>query len=113
MRTVKYILYIVGVLAMLIVVSCKRSAWDPSLKQNEVISLYQKVLTAANESPERGMQMIDSLKRIGALPYYHTDLMRAKIYAQSTDYLRLDSAIIIGERLITLDEAKKDLGYRQ
>ena len=71
---------------MLIVVSCKRSAWDPSLKQNEVISLYQKVLTAANESPERGMQMIDSLKRIGALPYYHTDLMRAKIYAQSTDY---------------------------
>lgn len=98
---------------MLIVVSCKRSAWDPSLKQNEVISLYQKVLTAANESPERGMQMIDSLKRIGALPYYHTDLMRAKIYAQSTDYLRLDSAIIIGERLITLDEAKKDLGYRQ
>ena len=113
MRTVKYILYIVGVLAMLIVVSCKRSAWDPSLKQNEVISLYQKVLTAAHESPERGMQMIDSLKRIGALPYYHTDLMRAKIYAQSTDYLRLDSAIIIGERLITLDEAKKDLGYRQ
>ena len=98
---------------MLAVVSCKRSAWDPSMKQNEVISLYQKVLTAANESPERGMQMIDSLKRIGALPYYHTDLMRAKIYAQSTDYLRLDSAIIIGERLITLDEAKKDLGYRQ
>ena len=44
---------------MLIVVSCKQSAWDPSLKQNEVISLYQKVLTAAHESPERGMQMID------------------------------------------------------
>ena len=111
MRTVKYI--IIGVLAMLTVVSCKRSAWSPSLKKNEIISLNQKVLTAANESPERGMQMIDSLRRNGAVPDYHTDLMRAKIYAQSPDYLWLDSAIIIGERLITLDVAQKDLGYQQ
>ncbi|MBQ9654469.1 MAG: helix-turn-helix transcriptional regulator [Prevotella sp.] len=93
--------------------SCKRSAWDPSLKQHEIISLYQQVLTAANASPDSALLMIDSLRQTGTVSDYHTDLMRAKIYAQSLDYLWLDSAIIIGERLITLDVAKKDLGYRQ
>ena len=94
--------------------SCKRPAWNPSPKQNEIISLYQQVLTIANEvSPDSAMQMIDSLRQTGAVPDYHTDLMRAKIYAQSPDYLWLDSAIIIGERLIALDAAKEDLGFRQ
>ena len=94
--------------------SCKRPAWNPSPKQNEIISLYQQVLTIANEvSPDSAMQMIDSLRQTGAVPDYHTDLMRAKIYAQSPDCLWLDSAIIIGERLIALDAAKEDLGFRQ
>ena len=99
---------------MLSAAGCKRSAWDPALKQDKTIVLYQQVLTVANDvSADSAMLMIDSLKAAGALPDYHTDLMRAKIYAQSLDYLWLDSAIIIGERLITLDAAKKDLGYRQ
>lgn len=114
MRAIKYISGILVALAMMTVVSCKRSAWDPSMKQNEIIALYQQVLTMANEeSPERALLMADSLRQAGAAPDYHTDLMRAKIYAQSPDYLWLDSAIIIGERLITLDVAKTDLGYRQ
>lgn len=113
MRAIKYI-YIVGMFAVLTFVSCRRPAWDPSMKQNEVIALYQQVLTTANEeSPERALLMADSLRQAGAVPDYHADLMRAKIYAQSPDYLWLDSAIIIGERLITLDVAKTDLGYRQ
>ena len=114
MRAIKYISGILVALAMMTVVSCKRPAWDPSMKQNEVIALYQQVLTTANEeSPERALLMADSLRQDGAVPDYHADLMRAKIYAQSPDYLWLDSAIIIGERLITLDVAKTDLGYRQ
>lgn len=114
MRAIKYISGILVALAMMTVVSCKRSAWDPSMKQNEIIALYQQVLTMADEeSPERALLMADSLRQAGAAPDYHTDLMRAKIYALSPDYLWLDSAIIIGERLITLDVAKTDLGYRQ
>jgi len=61
MRAIKYISGILVALAMMTVVSCKRSAWDPSMKQNEIIALYQQVLTMANEeSPERALLMADS-----------------------------------------------------
>ena len=54
-----------------------------------------------------------SLQWSGSLPDYRCDYLRAKVYAQSLEGMWLDSAIIIGERLMTTDAAREDLAYRQ
>ena len=99
--------------AVLTCVSCHGAAEEQAATSLELGELYKEVLTAAISNPDSAMLMINSLRQRGAVPDYHTDLMRAKIYAQSLEGTRLDSAIIIGERLMTLDVAKTDLDYRQ
>ena len=122
MRAIKYI-YIVGMFAVLTFVSCHGPAEQKAVTSQELRELYKEVLTAAISNPDSAMMMIErlrvgapagiSFKQHGAVPDYQTDLMRAKIYSQSLEGTRLDSAIIIGERLMTLDVAKTDLDYRQ
>lgn len=122
MRAIKYI-YIIGMFAVLTFVSCHGPAEQKAVTSQELRELYKEVLTAAISNPDSAMLMIErlrvgapagiSLKQRGALPDWHADLMRARIYAQSLEGERLDSAIIIGERLMTLDVAKTDLDYRQ
>lgn len=122
MRAIKYI-YIVGMFAVLTFVSCHGPAEQKAVTSQELRELYKEVLTAAISNPDSAMMMIErlrvgapagiSFRQHGAVPDYHADLMRAKIYAQSLEGTRLDSAIIIGERLMTLDVAKTDLDYRQ
>ena len=106
--------YIVAIAAFLLMVAgCHQSAEQPSATSQKVGELYKEVLTSAISNPDSAMLMIDSLRQSGAVPDYHADLMRARIYAQSLEDKRLDTAIIIGERLMTLDVAKTDLDYRQ
>ena len=122
MRAIKYI-YIVGMFAVLTFVSCHGPAEQKAVTSQELRELYKEVLTAAISNPDSAMMMIErlrvgapagiSFRQHGAVPDYQTDLMRAKIYSQSLEGTRLDSAIIIGERLMTLDVAKTDLNYRQ
>ena len=54
-----------------------------------------------------------SLQWRGPLPDYRCDYLRAKVYAQTLEGMWLDSAIIIGERLMATDAAQEDLAYRQ
>ena len=112
MRAIKYI-YIVGMFAVLTFVSCHGPAEQKAVTSQELRELYKEVLTAAISNPDSAMMMVERLRQLGAVPDYQTDLMRAKIYSQSLEGTRLDSAIIIGERLMTLDVAKTDLDYRQ
>ena len=104
---------ILTVVVILLTVGCQRTQVRLASNPEEIRELNQQVLKAANESPDSALLMIYSLSTSGTLPDYRCDFLRAKIYAQSLDSLWLDSAIIIGERLITLDVAKTDLGYRQ
>lgn len=96
-----YILYIV--IAAILTVGCQRTQMKQATNPDDIKNYYQQVLKAADESPASAMQMVDSLRTNGLIPDYHADLMRAKIYTQSQDSMLLDSAIIIGERLMTLD----------
>ena len=105
------------------VAGCHQSAEQQAATSQELGELYKEVLTAAISNPDSAMLMIErlrsgapagiSLRQRSAVPGYHADLMRARVYAQSLEGERLDSAIIIGERLMTLDVAKTDLDYRQ
>lgn len=110
-QTIHLILYIV--VMAISMVSCQQTQVSQVSNPEELKELYQQVLTVADESPDSAMLMIDSLRRGGTLPDYRCDFLCAKIFAQSSDSLRLDSAIIIGERLMALDVVEEDSAIRQ
>jgi AraC-like DNA-binding protein len=71
-----------------------------------------RVMELAADRPEQALQTIDSLRAEG-MAAYETDWLRAKVYCQSLEGTRLDSAIAICERLILLDVARENREYRQ
>ena len=109
MRAIKYITLLL--ISMLAIAGCRRVTPDPG--HEEIRKLNTLVLEKAINEPDSAFMMIDSLRTSGILPDYRCDFLRAKIYAQTLEDMRLDSAIIIGEKLMTLDEVKNDLALRQ
>ena len=71
-----------------------------------------RVMKLAADRPEQALQTIDSLRAEG-MAAYETDWLRAKVYCQSLESTRLDSAIAICERLMLLDVARENREYRQ
>ena len=127
MKAVKNI-YIIGVLAVLAIVGCGRGVDEKNLSHDEVRAINAWVLEKAISQPDSALMMIERLRRgdltgidttglsvrvNGPLPDYRCDFLRAKVYGQTLEGMWLDSAIIIGERLMTLDAAREDLAYRQ
>jgi AraC-like DNA-binding protein len=127
MKAVKNI-YIIGVLAVLAIVGCGRGVDEKNLSHDEVRAINAWVLEKAINQPDSALMMIERLRggdlagidttglsvRVnGPLPDYRCDYLRVKVYAQSLEGMWLDSAIIIGERLMTTDAAREDLAYRQ
>ena len=115
-------------LAGLAVTGCGRSTGSEDLSHDEVRAVNAWVLEKAISQPDSALMMIERLRRgdltgidttglsvrvNGPLPDYRCDFLRAKVYGQTLEGEWLDSAIIIGERLMTLDAAREDLAYRQ
>ncbi len=115
-------------LAGLAVMGCGRSTGNEDLSHDEVRAINAWVLEKAINQPDSALMMIERLRggdlagidttglsvRVnGPLPDYRCDYLRAKVYGQSLEGMWLDSAIIIGERLMTLDAAREDVAYRQ
>lgn len=127
MKAVKNI-YIIGIVAALAIVGCGRGTGEKELTHDEVVAINERVLEKAIGQPDSALIIIErlragdfsvidttgmSLQWSGSLPDYRCDYLRAKVYAQSLEGMWLDSAIIIGERLMTTDAASEDLAYRQ
>ena len=72
----------------------------------------ERVMTLAAEEPERALEVIDSLRSEG-LADYQADLLRVRVYCQGLEGKMLDSAVIIGERLMELPVAKENQEYRE
>ena len=128
MRFFRYIYYIIGVFAVLAIVGCVRGTGEKGLTHDEVAAINERVLEKAIGQPDSALMMIEglragdfsvidttgaSLQWRGPLPDYRCDYLRAKVYAQTLEGMWLDSAIIIGERLMATDAAQEDLAYRQ
>ena len=106
----RLILHIVIFMALLtLVAGCKkgRDVASPDIRQATA-----RVMDLAAREPERALEAIDSLKGAG-LPKYQADLLRVRVYGMGLEGKMLDSAIIIAEQLMTLKEAKENLGYRE
>ena len=113
---------------MLAIVGCVRGRGEKGLTHDEVAAINERVLEKAIGQPDSALMMIEglrvgdfsvidttgaSLQWRGPLPEYRCDYLRAKVYAQTLEGMWLDSAIIIGERLMATDAAQEDLAYRQ
>ena len=127
MRAIKYTI-IICIVTVLAIVGCARGTGETELTHDEVVAINERVLEKAIGQPDSALMMIEglragdysvidttgmSLKWSGPVPDYRCDYLRAKVYAQTLEGMWLDSAIIIGERLMTTDAAREDLAYRQ
>lgn len=115
-------------LAVLAVTGCGRGAGEKGLTHEEVVAVNEWVMEKAIGQPDSALMMIErlrggdlagidttglSVRMSGPVPNHLCDYFRAKVYAQTLEGAWLDSAIIIGERLMTLNVTYEDLAYRQ
>lgn len=84
----------------------------PSADASDMKQVTNRVMTYAAEEPERALEVIDSFRTAG-LPDYEAEWLRAKVYSTSLEGMWLDSAIVIGERLMGLRVAKDNREYRE
>ena len=120
--------FLVCLLPVLSFGGCGRGADEKGMTHDEVVAINEQVLEKAISQPDSALMMIErlragdfsvidttgvSLQWSGPVPDHFCDYFRAKVYAQTLEGVRLDSAIIIGERLLTTDAARKDMAYRQ
>ena len=102
----------VAVVALLVVGCTGGTKYEPQSSDFDIKQVTELVMTYAAEEPERALEVIDSLRAAG-LPDYQSDLLRVRVYSQGLEGKMLDSAIVIGERLMDIQMAKDNLGYRE
>lgn len=78
----------------------------------DIKQTVERVMTLAAEEPERALEGIDSFRTAG-LPDHEAEWLRAKVYSSSLEGVWLDSAIVIGERLMEWPVAKENQEYRE
>ena len=66
------------------------------------------ILVTYATNPERALMLLDSALLLGNISEYRGQFIRAKIYCKSLEKLRLDSAIIICETLLTHDSVRNE-----
>ena len=108
------VLYTFAVVATIIMMAGCTGSGNPKTTRTpiDIQAAADRVMELAADRPEQALQTIDSLHAEG-LPDYETDWFRAKVYCQSLEGSRLDSAIAICERLMLLDVARENREYRQ
>lgn len=106
-RQILHIVFLLVILTLTAGCNKERESASPDIRQATA-----RVMDLAALEPERALEAIDSLKGAG-LPKYQADLLLVRVYGMGLEGKMLDSAIIIGEQLMTLKEAKENLGYRE
>ena len=97
---------------------CKGSANDEELNGHaplppEANQAIDAVMEIYATEPERALQIIDSVENAGILPDFRADVLRAKVYSWTYEDIQLDSAILIGERLMFHDSIKADIDLQE
>ena len=107
-------LYTFAVVATIIMMAGCTGSGNPKTTRTpiDIQAAADRVMELAADRPEQALQAIDSLRAEG-LADYEADWFRAKVYCQSLEGARLDSAIAICERLMLLDVARENREYRQ
>ena len=108
-----YILIVVASIMMMAGCTGRSETRDETLPADiDIKQTAERVMTLAAEEPERALAAIDSFRTAG-LPDYEAEWLRAKVYSTSPEAARLDSAIVIAERLMEQPVAKENREYRE
>jgi AraC-like DNA-binding protein len=75
---------------------------------SDTLYTEQAAMDVYATQPERALQIIDSAEMVGNLAKVRADMLRAKVYSRTTEFLQFDSAILIAERLMQDDEVLAD-----
>ena len=109
----KYILFTVLTILM---ISCTDIGTFPNegegkshvSQPSDTLYTEQAAMDVYATQPERALQIIDSAEMVGNLTKVRADMLRAKVYSRTTEFLQFDSAILIAERLMQDDEVQAD-----
>ena len=116
------------IIAAILMTGCtgKNSGGTESVAQpSDTVYTSKRAMDIYDYQPERALQIIDSAVIVGNLSEVRADFLRSRIYSwsimgQTVDSLlhgpkdvRFDSARVIGERLLTHDTLKTNIGLRQ
>ena len=108
-----YILIVVASIMMMAGCTGRSETRDETLPADiDIKQTVERVMTLAAEEPDRALAAIDSFRTAG-LPDYEAEWLRAKVYSTSPEAARLDSAIVIAERLMEQPVAKENREYRE
>ena len=109
----KHSLYLYTICMVTALLGCKGGDGRQGVEAPaDIKQTVERVMTLAAEEPERALEGIDSFRTAG-LPDHEAEWLRAKVYSSSLEGVWLDSAIVIGERLMEWPVAKENQEYRE
>ena len=77
-------------------------------KTSDTLYTEKAAMETYATNPDRALLIIDSAEIVGNLTDIRADLLRAVVYSRTYEDIQLDSAIIIGERLIQNEKVLAD-----
>jgi len=123
-RRCLYIAALMMVVALAFV-NCKGSGNGHVPQPADTLYTQQKAMDVYDYNPVRALQIVDSAVILGNMSQVWADCLRSRIYSwtlmgqtvdsllQGPEGVRFDSARVIGERLLTHDSLKANIGMHQ
>ena len=107
----KGICHIICIVIAILAVGCTgagdgESGREPQASDTLYTEAAAMAAHATQPGSERALLIIDSAEIVGNIQPYDAQFLRARVYCQSYDDMRLDSAIIICEQLMEEDSVK-------
>lgn len=107
----KDIFHIIYIVIAILAVGCTgvgdgKNGHEPLANDTLYTEAAAMAAHATQPGSERALLIIDSAEIVGNLQPYDAQFLRARVYCQSYDDMRLDSAIIICEQLMEEDSVK-------
>lgn len=114
MRQKLHLIILIG-LAVFLTTGCKGVGGSSKHVPQATDSLYTEkaALDVYAREPARALGIIDTALMVGNLTDERADLLRATVYSRAYEATRQDTAIVIGERLLKGQTAKKDAAFRK
>ena len=101
-------IYIILIGIVLVLAGCGGNSVRQITNLGDTPYQQDSILVTYATDPERALTLLDSALLLGNISEYRGQFIRAKIYCKSLEELRLDSAIIICEALLTHDSVRNE-----
>lgn len=114
-------IYLIIIYLVLILAGCTGNASRPSpegqgrtrrVQAADTLYTEKAALAVYGMYPERALVIIDSARIVGNLSDFRADLLRAIVFSRTYEGMQLDSAILIGERLMRQDSVMTDVSSK-